>query len=75
MPGSGKTNDANRHGIERDVVAFEGCGLSVFVPIGFEGDLCNFTIVGPFGSDKFSAFRATAVQKRHVKMFGMDLIR
>ena len=56
------------------LVAFEGRCLSVFGPVGFEGDLRHGPNLCPFGGDELCAFGAAAVQKDHVGILGSDLV-
>ena len=65
---------AHREHVQHGVVALERCGLGVFGPVGFEGDLRDLPGLGPFGGEEFCALRAPTVEKDHVGIFGPDLI-
>src|SRR6202045_1965837 len=73
-PRAREDHDADRQSFEHLVVALEGCGVAVPVPVGLEDDLWNFAIVGPAGGDALGAARTAAVQEDHVGMLGADLV-
>ena len=59
---------------EHLIVALERCGLGMFGPIGFEGDLRDLAVVAQPGGDPLGALRRTAMQEHHVRMLCVDLI-
>ena len=42
---AGEDDDPDRHNAEHLVVAFERCCLGMFCPVGFEGDLCDLSLI------------------------------
>ena len=43
-------------------------------PVGLEGDLRHFAVLGPAGRDALGALRAAAMQQHHVGVLGVDLV-
>ena len=56
------------------VVALEGRGLAVAIPVGLEGDLRDLAAVGPAGGDALGATRRAAMQQNHAGIVGERLI-
>ena len=69
--------DQNAHGehVQHRVVTLEGRGLGVFGPVGLESDLRDLAGFGPFGGDEFGTLGAATVEKDHVGILGLDLIK
>src|ERR1700677_469570 len=42
-------------------------------PVGFEGDLCDFAVVGPTGGYALGAARTVTMQQHRIRMPGSDL--
>jgi hypothetical protein len=55
--GAGKNHDADWERREHGIVALEGRGFGVALPIRPEGDLGDFSSVGPACGDEFGAVR------------------
>ena len=65
MPGAGERDDALRQEVEELVVAAEGRGLAVCVPVGPADELVDAARIGPAGCDLLDAGAAT-VEQDHV---------
>ena len=59
---------------EKRVVALEGRGLAIAIPVGLEDDLRDLAVVGPAGGDALGAPRRAAMQKNHAGIVGERLI-
>ena len=66
--GAGEGDDGVRHFGKKRIVALEGSGLAVAIPVGLEDDLRDLAIVGPAGGDAFGATGRAAMQEHHVGM-------
>jgi hypothetical protein len=64
--GARKDDDAGRQDGEELVIALEGRGLRMAVPVRLEGDLGHVTRVGPAGGDAFGAAWRSAMKQHHV---------
>ena len=72
--GARENDDGLRHLGEKRVVALEGRGLAVAIPVGLEDDLRDLAAVGPAGGDALGAARRAAMQKNHAGIVGERLI-
>ncbi len=74
MPEPGKATTPIGMRFQEMVVALEGRGLVMPVPIGPERNLRNLARVGPASGDAFGAGRRAAMQEDHVGVLGMHLV-
>jgi hypothetical protein len=53
---AGEHHDPDREHLQHLVVALKRCSFGMFCPVGLEGDLRHFAMIGPFCGDAFSPF-------------------